>query len=62
MSKTRKPSKQKITKEELLQRLRELLTSDDTEAAHSEADQLLIDYIGDKDIAKAFDKLEKWYG
>lgn len=60
MTKTAK--KKKITKEELLQRLRELLTSDDPERSHGEADSLLIQYIGDKDIAKAFDKLEKWYG
>lgn len=28
---------------------------------HKEADQALLDLIGDKDITKAFNDLDKWY-
>ena len=54
-----------MTKEEALKRLRELAGKRDVEAAHVEADGILIDFlraIGHDDIADAFDNLQKWYG
>ena len=33
----------------------------DKEADHSMADSLLLEYIGDPEITKAFDAIEKWY-
>lgn len=50
-------------KEILLLRLEELamLSEEDPEAAHCEADDALIDYIEDFEIKKAFDKINKWY-
>lgn len=54
-----------MTKEEALKRLRELADKWDAEAAHVEADGILIDFlraIGHGGIADAFDNLQKWYG
>ena len=34
---------------------------DDTEMAHSEADDLLVEFIGDKDIEREYNKVGKWY-
>lgn len=45
----------------LLRQLRKLAKSDDTEGAHCDADGLLLDYIGDPDIAEAYGNIEKWY-
>ncbi len=49
-----------MTKEELINLLNALL-GDDPEGEHRKADELLLDYIGDEDIRKAFDEIEKWY-
>lgn len=54
-----------MTKQELLRRLRALsdpLTRTDIESDHSDADALLAEYIGDKDISEAYHAVEKWYG
>lgn len=50
-----------MTKDELIARLRELAESGDTERAHGEADDALLAYINDPDIAAAYDAIEKWY-
>jgi hypothetical protein len=51
----------KITRDELLRRLRGLITSDDPEWAHGEADDLLLAFINDKEVSQAFYKIKKWY-
>ena len=52
----------KISRAELLSRLQELSDdSADIEAVHAEADELLLSYINDKEIEKAFDEVPKWY-
>ena len=33
----------------------------DYEFHHAKADQLLLDYINNKKVTEAFDKIEKWY-
>ncbi len=50
-----------MTKEELLERLKQSANSDDTEGAHSDADDDLIAYINDEDITKAYNEVPKWY-
>lgn len=61
-----------LTKEKLLKRLKELKTETDKWSnkirsditpleAHEEADDLLLNYISDIEITKAFDAIEKWY-
>ncbi len=50
-----------MTKEELLKKLRECENNGDTEVAHSDADDLLIGYINDKDITDAYENVSKWY-
>ena len=55
------PLSKQITKEELLEKLRELSNRGDTEDSHSEADFLLLDYINDEEIREAFVKIERWY-
>lgn len=49
-----------LTKEEAISTLKEL-TEADPELAHSEADEVLIRLINDKDVEKAFDEVPKWY-
>ena len=51
----------KITKQELLKELRKLRKSSDTEAAHFNADSLLLEYIDDDEVAKLFYKIPRWY-
>ena len=46
--------------EELVAKL-ELLLGHDPEEAHAEADRLLLVFINDKRVAKAFEAIEKWY-
>ena len=48
-------------KNELLEKLNRLSESGDSESAHVEADSLVLEYIGDKEITEAFLKLERWY-
>ena len=52
-----------MTKPELIEELIKLqeLSIDDAEVAHSEADDLLLKYIGEEDITKAFKKIKRWY-
>ncbi len=48
-----------MTRQELLERLRAL--NDSNPELHIKADELLIEFIDDKDVAEAFDAIEKWY-
>lgn len=50
-----------MTREELLARLRELYQSPDLQYAHSQADRALLEYIGDEEVARAYDAITKWY-
>lgn len=49
-----------MTKQELIDKLSLLHTGDD-ERDHINADDLLLEYINDKDISEAFECIEKWY-
>jgi hypothetical protein len=53
--------KQKLTKARLLKKLEKCAKSYDTEAAHCDADALLVEYIDDEEIAEAYSKVDKWY-
>lgn len=50
-----------MSKEELLKKLSDCAESDDTEAAHGDADDALIAYINDAEIATAYGMVHKWY-
>lgn len=52
-----------MEKEQLIKRLNEIaeLSSGDPEVAHSQADDLLIEYIGDEKVKEAFENIDKWY-
>jgi hypothetical protein len=50
-----------MTKEQLIQKLRELQLQGDVERTHRDADQALLDFIGDEEVKKEFDAIEKWY-
>lgn len=50
-----------MTKEELIQKLRDLNKGDDPEEEHIEADLLLLEYINDSEISDAYKNIEKWY-
>lgn len=53
---------QQKDKEKLIKELQELQgTNTDIEINHSLADDLLIDYIGDDDIKREYDKIQKCY-
>jgi hypothetical protein len=47
-------------RERLLKILRECRGSE-PEDAHLNADEALLAYIGDDEIAEAFERIEKWY-
>ena len=50
------------TREQVIAALSKLAQdSSDPEVSHVEADTIILEYIGDKDIKKAFDAIEKWY-
>jgi hypothetical protein len=51
----------KSPRDALLRRLCELKNSKDAENSHSEADELLLGYINDKEISAAFNALVRWY-
>jgi hypothetical protein len=53
--------KKKLTKKQLIARLNKLEKSRDTESAHCEADALLVEFIDDRDIADAYNRIHKWY-
>ncbi len=52
-----------MTKEidELVEKQREIAKSGDHEIAHCNADQALLNYIGDKEVSEAFNEIDKWY-
>ena len=52
-----------IDKEKLIKELKKLSKNvcGDFEYTHFKADELLIDYIKDKEIKEAFDNVGKWY-
>lgn len=50
-----------MTRDELIQALKELHGPTDEEIAHSRADRLLLEYIGDEEVTAAFDAINKWY-
>lgn len=52
--------KSDMTKEELIEKLSEL-NGEDPELDHIQADNLLLEYINDVEISKAFTKIDKWY-
>ena len=51
----------KLSKADLVVRLRELAKAGDREAAHGQADAALVEFIGDPEIAEAYEAIEKWY-
>jgi hypothetical protein len=50
-----------MEKEELIKELEKLYENPDTEDAHFEADNLIIDYIDDREIKEAYENVSKWY-
>jgi hypothetical protein len=50
-----------MTKKELIRDLTELKNSKDTESAHIDADELLVEFINDPEIKAAYDAIRKWY-
>lgn len=51
-----------MTRDELLRRLTELGQPPvDPERAHGEADDALLEFINDLEIAQAYNAIEKWY-
>lgn len=50
-----------MDKKRLLKLLKSCAESNDTEKAHSDADDALLEYINDPEITKAFNSVEKWY-
>lgn len=50
-----------MSKQELIGILRALKGYVDKEAAHSEADELLLKFIDDAEVTKAFKELTVWY-
>jgi len=51
----------RMTNDELLNKLREYDDNDDHDAGHREADEALLEYIGDDDITDAFYNITRWY-
>lgn len=51
----------KDDKELLLKELKKLQKEYDIESGHAEADNLLLEYIGDSDIEEAYNAIQKWY-
>ena len=50
-----------MDKKELINAFKLLQKFTDIERAHIEADELLLEYIGDEDIANEYNEIEKWY-
>ena len=50
-----------MTKSELIKKLNECALLKDKEAAHYDADVLLLEYIGDPEVSTVFHALDKWY-
>lgn len=56
------PAKAQVgNRQNTLRRLRACAGCSDTEKAHGDADEALIDYIADDEIADAYDRIGKWY-
>ena len=54
----------KMTKEDLIKKLEYIAKpklSSDTEVDHIDADNLILEYINDNDIAEAYNNIRKWY-
>ncbi len=51
-----------MTKKKLLKTLAMCAENSDTERAHSDADEALVAFIGDPEIAAAYEAVSKWYG
>ena len=51
-----------MNREQLLALLWDLAKSRDPEYAHVDADRALIAYIGDREIADAYEAITRWYG
>ena len=49
-----------MTKEELIHRMKALITGD-TEADHANADELLLQYINVPEVTELFDNIWSWY-
>jgi len=49
-----------VTKEELIHRMKALITGD-TEADHANADELLLQYINVPEVTELFDNIWSWY-
>lgn len=54
-------SDDKLTREQLLERLRDCETNEDTEGAHADADKALLDYIDDPEVRAIYEAVDKWY-
>jgi hypothetical protein len=50
-----------LSRKQLVHALTALTEANDAEVAHSAADQLLIEYIDDEEIADLFKSIVKWY-
>ena len=50
-----------MTKEKLIEELKQQLNNGDQEDAHIAADNLLLQYINDKEIEDAYNMIDKWY-
>jgi len=50
-----------MTKEELIALCKWVENSKDPERAHEELDDALLEYINDKEITEAYNKVHKWY-
>jgi len=50
-----------MTKRELIRKLIECAQNHDTEEAHADADDALLEFIDDDEIATAYREVEKWY-
>lgn len=50
-----------MTLDELQDQLRALIDHGDPVEDHSTADRLLLEYIGDDEVTKAFERIDKFY-
>ncbi len=50
-----------MTKEEVIRELEKLVGDSDPEDAHLKADGILLEFIGDVEITRLYNLIEKWY-
>lgn len=50
-----------MNKSELIAKLEKIKENSDTEVAHADADEALLEFINDAEIREAYEKIEKWY-